>query len=403
MNKLKYYLAGLFCVCLMFGISHFALADSTISGQLLKADGTPIENNTVYIYNEENAYLDYTDNNGNYSITIDTVPISGTYTLKPADYIVNYDIGFILYHYEYFYPQYTTINVTDGVNQTINYSFNQHGAVSGKITDLSGNPLNIASIYFWNKNGQPFSGSATTNVLGDYYTTTLRSYSDLVTPANGNYQAYVSLNGYLPKYISDVTINDNQVATENVTLTRKSYVSGNIKSKSGSNLSNVVVKAYRLGDNSAYAITQTDANGNYSIELGRTGTYYSFGDFTAKGNYVLQIAGDDTAAYNKTTKNITISSDETNLTKNFTLSRKKGSLSGKIKTAKNKKIKGATIKVNLLSDPSVTSTAYTNSKGKFTFSHLTKGTYQITVSKDGYVNYESYKLKVKKGTKKMLN
>jgi hypothetical protein len=384
----------------MFGISHFALADSTISGKILKTNGDPVIGDTVYLRSNSNVYVDTTDANGNYTFTVDDAPITDSYTLIPNDINYIYEVGYIIAHSEYFYPQSRPISIVDGVNQAdIDFTMSHHGMVSGKITDSSGNPIDEVLFYMWDKNGQSFYEYSYSDILGNYYATPLYGSSQSIN-AQGNYQAYVFKEGYLPVYISSLAIVDNQTLSQNVTLTGKSHVSGNIKSKKGTNLADIVVKVYRLGDDDAYAVSQSDANGNYQIDLGRTGDPDDFGDFSAKGKYILEVAGDDTSAYTKKSKNISVTSDESSLSKNFTLSKKKGSLSGKVKTKKNTKIEGAMVKVNLISDPQITSTTYSDSSGRYSFAHLTTGNYQITVSKDGYVNYEMTNKKIKKGTKK---
>lgn len=74
MNKLKYYLAGIFCVCLMFGLSHLALASATISGTLTDNTGAPIHGIYLEAYLEDgDVFTDTSSDDGTYVIDIDSL------------------------------------------------------------------------------------------------------------------------------------------------------------------------------------------------------------------------------------------------------------------------------------------------------------------------------------------
>ncbi len=404
MNKLKFYLAGVFCLATIFGVSHFVSAASTISGKILRENGTPVYNTTVYAYSDTQKFSDATDVNGDYAINITGTTVSGSYTIITSGQVSISDgasANSLGYHNEYFYFQSTAITVVDGVNQNgVNLSLKQHGMLSGNIASSSGVPIYYTSITLLSKNENSVFGSDYADEIGNYYVTPLKIYDTRGTQnTQGYYYARIYAAGYLPKYIDNIQILDNQTATLNITLVRNSYVSGQITNKNGAPLSNIIIKAYKLGGVDALSYATTDQNGNYQIEIGNTLNTYGYdyyGEYTAVGKYTIEVSPNDASGYAKKTKKITISSDESALSGvNFKLSAKRGSLSGRILTAKKKAINGALVKIYLLKDPTVYAQSYTDASGNYSFSELPTGNYYLSIVKSNYAFKEIAKLKIK--------
>lgn len=412
MSKTKKLIYALiFCAVFAFvgGFAKQARADATITGKITKTDGTPVEDIRVYAY-KDNQYFasdDSTDANGDYTITIPSAVAAGVYAVKTAQYIYVYDMGTARGHYEYYYIQENkNVSVTDGVAApNINFSLTKKGAVSGKITDSNGQPINNVQTVFWNY----FSGSSSfygynyayTNEMGNYYTSPFYYADyDYNRPVPGTYRAYISAPGYLPKYIEGIQITDNQAATLNASLIRKSTINGRVTDANGGALANVSVQLYREGEASAHSATTTDVNGNYSLEVGRSGNYWSFGDFSSIGKYIVEAAGDTDSSYVKKSAKVSITSEESTKTKNFKLQMKDASISGRITNKNGTAISHARVTAGLLKDPRVTEFAYSDADGNYSVAGLEKGTYYLTVYKAGYINIDISKIKIGKNTKK---
>lgn len=413
MTKTKKLICALFfgtVFIIVGGFAKQAQADATITGKIIKTDGTPIANMYLIAYRNNLMFPSYTgtDVNGNYTITIPSASASGVYAVKTRSSIYTYDMGTVRGHSEYYYFQENkNVSVTDGAaTANINFTLTKKGMVSGKITDSSGQPVLDVQVVIWNyfagsTNFYGFSGYTYTNELGDYYSTPYYySDYDYNRPVPGMYKAYIMAPGYLPKYIEGIQIIDNQVATLNASLTKKSSVSGQVTNSSGTPLANVDVQLYKDGETGAYNRATTDVNGNYSLEIGRSGYYWSFGDFSATGKYIVEAAGSVDSAYIKKSAKFSITSEESAKTKNFKLKIKDASISGGITNKKGAAVPQAKITVGLLKDPTVTQFAYSDANGNYNITNLASGTYYLTVYRLGYVNVDISKIKIGKNTKK---
>lgn len=414
MNKIKFYLAGIFCVCLTFGISHLALANATISGTLIDNTGAPLHGVYIDAYLNEEVFYDVSEDNGSYEIEIDDPnPItSGNYTLKVEGFGITDDTDLNLRLF-YCYPQTETIYLVDGDVKTKNFTLIKHGMIVGSVLDSDNNPIYAATLHFWNPNNN-LEVTEESNQIGKYFATPpyifdeifyllLESFREnFAQNTQGNFHAYVTAPGYLSKYISKIEVRDNQTTTKNISLTRKSYATGTIKNKNHAKLNNILIQAYKFGETTPYTETVTDINGNYQIEIGKTGSAEDFGDFSVAGqNFIITAGSDPDSHYGPASKKLSFSRDQvTKIGINFTLGAKNKSLHGKVKNAKGKILKDAKVEVRLLSNPSIFSFDYSNSNGVYRINNLVSGLYQITVTKSNYTEIQIASLKIKKNLHK---
>lgn len=394
-------------VILGFGfLANEALAAASISGKVIKTDGTPVETMRVYAYKGSSMFADYTDANGDYTINITDASITGTYTVKTGYFAMSDDMGQVRYHYEYYYPQENpSVPVTDGgATPGINFSMTRRGMMQGKVTKTDGTPIYDALVYIWSKNDSNVNGWAYTNELGNYYVTPLPSYDETNSRSvSGTYYAYVSNPGYLTKYLIDLQITDNQVTTQNATLLRKSWVSGKVSDASGAPLPGINIKVYEEGisDPSYFGISASD--GTYQVEMGDGGSYLAVYDSTAKGNYIVE-AQSDVSNYVKSRKKISIAYDEEQIADvNFSLAMG-GEVRGKI-------LKGdgatsiARAAVTIQNNENQGDT-YSQDDGTYVLHGLAAGIdYEMSVQADNYLLAKAYNVSVTAGntTEKNFN
>lgn len=91
----------------LFVFSSPVRADATITGKIIKTDGTPIVNMFLHAYRDNLMFSSNsgTDADGNYTITIPSASASGVYAVKTRNSIYVYDMGTTRGHSEYYYIQ----------------------------------------------------------------------------------------------------------------------------------------------------------------------------------------------------------------------------------------------------------------------------------------------------------
>ncbi|UUZ84660.1 carboxypeptidase-like regulatory domain-containing protein [Paenibacillus sp. P26] len=312
---------------LLLGHSNVSHAASTgISGTVTNGAGNPVSGAAVTVSGVSGSVT--TDANGKYTLNIP----AGTY-----QYVSVSAAGYANYAQNH-------IQVTEGNTTTVNFSY---GAISGTITDESGNPLSGANVYTYN-------AGTTTNAGGTY---TLN-----VPP--GTYSVYADKNsaGY------NKSAKDNiQVTAGNTTTVHFTYgaVSGTVTNASGNPVSGATVSASNSGS------VSTDASGKYTLKL-PAGTYA-----------YVQVNASGYANYSQS--NIQVTAGNTT-----TLSFSYGAISGTVTDGNGNPVSGAMVYTNSTSQT-------TNAGGSYTL-NVPAGTYSVTInSKPGYGSYTQKDIQVTAG------
>ena len=163
-----------------------------ISGRVTATpSGAPLESATVTAASGDGHYVGSATTNGTGYYRISSGLGTGTYNVVAM--------------YGFSFGQVTGVSVvagseTSNVNIAIAVSPPPSGMISGKVTDMSGNPLVDATV---TAEGPAGSGSATTDENGDYLIS-----SGLGT---GTYTVEASAFGYSPKNVSGVSVTVDQV------------------------------------------------------------------------------------------------------------------------------------------------------------------------------------------------
>ena len=245
-------------------------------------------------------------------------------------------------------------NITDGTNTTNTTDTtdaNATGTVAGTVTDGGGSAVADATVTV---------GSATTatDATGGYAVTVPTGVYTLTVSVAGEQVATQSVN---------VTANETTVADVSVAVT--TTISGTVTDSDGQPVSSVIVDLRQPGgfeDTAGFpdeyvARTQPAANGSYQLSVG-------------PGDYDI---GAGSVEYGLEVANVSLSPGET-LTRNFTLDRADGGITGTVTGESGAPVQNAT--VTTLND---TASATSNADGGFTLT-LAEGTYSVVVDADGY-------------------
>jgi hypothetical protein len=129
--------------------------------------------------------------------------------------------------------------------------------LEGKVTDLSGRPLEDASIVMLNEKSQPAGPETRTQASGEYRVARIPS---------GTYDVRVSRTGYRRTTRPGVTFgNGGQILRLDIALTEGRTISGRVVADDGTPLLGATV----IGNNEEVSTCRTDAQGNFALrELG---------------------------------------------------------------------------------------------------------------------------------------
>lgn len=133
-----------------------------------------------------------------------------------------------------------------------------HGArLEGKVTDVSGRPLEGAALFMVNEKGTPAGSEIKTDASGEYR-------MGRIPP--GRFEARITRTGYRRATRRDITFgNGGQILRLDIVLTEGRVISGRVVADDGSPLPGATV----IGNNEEISTCRADAQGNFALkELG---------------------------------------------------------------------------------------------------------------------------------------
>lgn len=363
-------------------------ADATISGKVTHAaDGTPVDTLIVYAENYTTGELDsdYTDSNGDYSITIDD-DNGGT----AGQYLVYNYTATTTELNVVFYRASNTVTLTDGENKTaVNLSLTRRGRLAGYAYASDGTtPIYYAYVYLSRDTTWYDGYGADYATAGGYYVVSPAPYPDATKSGLGMYTATVTASGYFGAEVEDLFISaDETTSTQNFTLTAASTVSGTVTDRDGNPISGATVLLDEIDSYYSYS-ARTNSSGVYTINVVDLYDYNG----TAVGQYSLQASAD---GYVTRSQTVIIEEDESSLNDyDFSL-REAGRISGQVVTVGSElAIEDATITAS--DGYGHTYTETTDTTGAYSFTDLRPSSqYSVTISADGYVTETIYDVVVK--------
>ena len=185
------------------GIDFSLFYGGSIAGEVENSAGVPIYNCNMYIRQQDGdgyGSTYYSDYGGRYLAE----------GLSPGKYKVRSIYGG--YITEYYNDKITNasadeIIVTSGnITKDIDFTMSTGGAISGRVTDSTGNPLSSINVYVDSAQETECSGDDKTNSNGEYVIDGL--YTD-------TYRVRAQFSGYTTQYIYGVAVTNN-VTTENI-------------------------------------------------------------------------------------------------------------------------------------------------------------------------------------------
>ncbi|WP_248930004.1 beta strand repeat-containing protein [Paenibacillus hamazuiensis] len=306
-----------------------------IRGTVTDAGGNPVPGGSVYT----NTIDQKTDANGAYTLNV----VPGTYTVNVSK------TGYSAYAR-------ANIQVTGGNTTTVDFGY---GAVSGTVSDASGNPVSGASVFAYNTNG-----SATTDASGKY---TLN-----VPQGNYNY-VQAQATGYPAFFQNNIEVTSGKTTTVNFSY---GAVSGVVNDANGNPVSGATVYA-----NNVSGSATTDASGKYTLNF-------------APGTYTLTVIKTGYPTESKT--NIEVLPGQTTTVNfgNFS----SGVISGTVTDASGNPISGATVYAS-----NVSGSATTDASGKYTLNVPARTYSYVQVSANGFAPYTQNNIEVTAGNTTTLN
>jgi hypothetical protein len=240
----------------------------------------PLQGAHVFISGDNGNGYAVTDVNGQYTVNSGIPSGSYSVTVMQPGYLINQSIN---------------INVTSGQTLTLNVFLHKSGAISGKVTDSSGNAIANTYVQIILSNGSDVYG---------YYGT---------TDANGNYDVFTNLGtgmynvsagyfvpGFIPAKTTASVTAGQQTSNINLILQPSGKITGKITYPNGSAAANAYV--YASSSSSYFGYAKTASDGSYTIDTGLgTGTYTLFagiGNFYGTMSNVMVTAGQTTSGVN---------------------------------------------------------------------------------------------------------
>lgn len=314
----------------------------TLSGKVTDADtSVPIPNTTVQVTNARGVTIatTMTDVNGDYSVT----------KLSPGIYTVTFiaeGYGSKTAGAKILSSQTTTLNV--GLEKLV-------GAISGSVSDNTGNPVTGALIEIFLNN--ILVASTTTDGNGSYVINNL---------IPGAYTVSVSKEGFGTETVG-ASVVENEISIANVTLTpNPGTLAGSVQTINGDPIQGAVltIRDARTGAN----ITQVVTN--------NLGLYTALG--LAPGNYSVIAQAED---FQTQQKGATILSGQTTTT-DFVLEPNPASVTGSIiNSSTGLPITGVMIEVRIVDlNGNTITTTFTDLDGQYEVNNLTPGSYGVLAS-----------------------
>ena len=264
--------------------------------------------------------------------------------------------------------------------KNVNLRLSRSGGISGKVTDSSsGQGLKGVMIAASSKSG--FGWFAITDDAGNY-----RIITNLGTDTYNVTVTYAV--GYTLKDLTGVSVTVGvETKNQNIALVKSGIISGKITSTTGSlPLKGITVMASSSDGKGFMGTAETDSSGNYKIDSGLgTGTYtvtaYSGMSFNELEN-VNVVAGQETPNINMT---LAITPPEPS-----------GTIRGKVTDSNNIAVASAHVSA---SGENGSGSDTTDSEGMYEISDgLGTGTYNVTVTKEGYIDNEKTGVSVTVGS-----
>ena len=270
------------------------------------------------------------------------------------------------------------------------------GAISGKITNASGQPIANASVAAFS-NENPFSfGRTATMEDGTFRLEALKTDSYIVQVwANGYImESYNNRRSYEnPDFVN--VVEPNETKNIDFILSAGGTITGKVVDQSGAPLSGAIVQSYFAKIDSlsekGFGIAFTEADGSYKISGLESGAYMVFAEARSPWSYVQRwyknVSTPDSATV------IQVDEEKTVANIDFTLDlpRAAGSISGLVTNAKNEPLPGASVQAYTLIDslsrrPQVWIYANTDSNGHY---RLDAPAGKYVVSASAYSGWQS--------------
>ena len=328
------------------------LASGGISGHVTDVDsGSSLQFVNIYAYNSTGSYSSssYTDSNGNYQIIENLA--TGTYNVSAI-----YNSGYVT-------KTISGVSVTAGaITNNVNIALDKSAIISGTVTDsVTSAVLEGIYVYALTPSGTYITADIT-NSSGKY------TLNMNLGTGTYNISALYPAN-HLPKTIGGVAVVGGNQYTRNLALDPSGIISGRITSSTGSPLFDAFVSA---SSGSWFGYASTNETGYYRITDGLgTGTYSVFASYGGSYNQMTGVS-------------VTQGSETSNINFQITLS-PSGTIIGRVTNATSgNPIPSASVTAEGVNGEG---TATTNSTGYYVIdSGLGTGTYNVSVSADGYVD-----------------
>lgn len=357
---------------------------STISGTVTDENGTRLGGVEVRLYNENDSW-DYLN-----SITTDSFGDYSFFGVGTGRYKLKFDGGETSHGSEWYndktdFWNADVVEVTDPAEVTgINAMLATGGSISGKVTDVNGNPITWYDIELYDSNGSYLSRHSINSTDGTYTIAGLPS---------SQYKLRFSAWNYAPEWYSNKSDFDHADAEPisvvspsatsgiNVVLEAGGGVSGKVTDESNVGIPDIMVWVDTDIDGRTWGYgSPTDADGNYTI-TGNCATGDWKVEFDAgwnKTGYASEWY--DNKASDETADPIHITAPET-ITINAQLAQgtaSGGSISGRVTDGTNP-LFGVNVSV-YDSNNSWIQSASTNCNGEYTVTGLAEGTYKVSFS-----------------------
>lgn len=248
-----------------------------------------------------------------------------------------------------------------------------YGSISGTVYDKEINtPLANATVIAFTADLN--SGHSTsTNELGQFTVGNLTS---------GVYQMSVDKEGYSKDIQKQVSLNEGQTLQNIIIgLPKEGRIVGKVTKEDGTALSGIEVWAYQEVDTS-FGNAKTDATGTYKIKG------------LAEGYFNVSIRAE--AFVSQIRKDVLVRSTQATTGIDFVLVLG-GSIQGRVTDEEGRALEGAEISVTRREDQSGVGITETLLDGTYQIKNLLTGSYDLLISKDGYVSLEQTNISVFSG------